>query len=327
METEQTAPEIPTPLLILAVLTLAAYALVSGISGFPASGLVAAVLSVPVALHLPWLVQRIPATARWGLRTASLLILGVAFATFTGELQPLIYWSFLVPLVLFAVWPLWIGIGGTAAFIIGVLTQATDPAMGMLRHQLVPMLLLATALTVVFVYLREYKAAQLAPLRRTDSLTLASTRDYLETDLHREIQRGEREGTTVTVVALQLDEPESPLATADRNNLIVRLGRLLHRTLRDFDSYYRIEETTFILVLPVTDTHGASKTAEALRQETHRMLSNEGLELSVSAGIAGMNVADDTRALEQKALEALRRARVQGGNRILTHADAGGPSD
>lgn len=327
METEQTAPPVPTPPLVLAVLILAAYALASVLTGFPHSGMVAAVLVVPVTLHLPWLAHRAPSAAKWALRIASLLITAVAFATFIGYLPPLMYWSFVVPLVLFAVWPLWLAIAATAVFIAGILTLATDPSMGMLRHQLVPMLLLATALTLVFVYLREYKSAQLAPLRRTDSLTLASTRNYLETDLHREIQRGEREGTPVTVIALQLDEPDSTLPRADRNNLIVRLGRLLHRTLRDFDSYYRIEETTFFLILPVTDTHDAATTAEVLRQHTHRMLSGEGLELSVSAGVAGMNVADDTRALEQKALGALRRGRKQGGNRVLTHAEAGGPSD
>ena len=327
MEMQHSAPEIPNAVLVLAVFVLIGYAIVSVIAGFAQSGAVAALMTIPIATNLPWLAARIPATAQWTLRLASLLVPGVAFATLTGHLQPLIYWHFLVPLALFGVWPLWLAITGTAVFLVGVAAMGTETALGMVRHQLVPMALLTTALTVIFVYLREYKAAQLAPLRRTDSLTLASTRDYLETDLRRELRRGEREGTPVTLVALQLDEPEYPLPGADRNNLIVRLGRLLHRTLRDFDSYYRTAETTFFLVLPITSTQEAVQTAETLRQETHRMLSNEGLKLSVSAGVAGMNVADDTHTMEYKALEALRRARKQGGNRILTHADIGGYGD
>lgn len=327
METEQTTPTVPTPLLILSILVLIGYAVASALTGFTLSGLVAAALAVPIVLHLPWLAQQAPAAGRWSLRAASLLLLLVAVATFAGHLQPLTFWSFLVPLVLFAVWPLWFAIGACTLFIIAVLSLATDPEMGMLRHQLVPMLVLSVALTAIFVYLREYKAAQLAPLRRTDSLTLASTRDYLETDLYREIQRGEREGTPVTVVALQVDEPETPLPKADRNNLIVRLGRLLHRSLRDFDSYYRIEEMTFFLILPVIGSRDAMTTAETIREQAQRMLSGEGLALTVSAGVAGMNVADDTSALEDKALEALRRARKQGGNRIQSHTDTGGGRD
>lgn len=327
METEQTTPAIPTPLLILSILVLIGYSLSSLIVGFHLSALVSAALALPVALHLPWLARHAPAAGHWSLRAASLLLFVVAVGTFTGHMQPLTFWSFLVPLLLFAVWPLWIALAGSALFIVAVLMLATDPALGMLRHQLVPMLILSTALTAIFVYLREYKAAQLAPLRRTDSLTLASTRDYLETDLYREIQRGEREGTPVTVVALQVDEPETSLPKADRTNLIVRMGRLLHRTLRDFDSYYRIEEMTFFLVLPVTDTPAAIQTGESLCEQAHRMLSGEGLALTVSAGVAGMNVADDTTALENKALEALRRARKQGGNRVIAHTESGGGRD
>lgn len=327
METEQTTPAIPTPLLALSILILIGYSAASVLVGFTLSGLVSAALALPIALHLPWLAERMPTAGRWSLRIASLALLLVAIATFTGYLQPLTFWSFLVPLVLFGVWPLWIAIAACTLFIVAVLTLATDPAMGMLRHQLIPMLVLSIALTAIFVYLREYKAAQLAPLRRTDSLTLASTRDYLETDLYREIQRGEREGTPVTVVALQVDDPETPLPKADRNNLIVRLGRLLHRSLRDFDSYYRIAETTFFLILPVTSTQDAMTTAEQIHEQARRMLSGEGLALSVSAGVAGMNVADDTTALENKALEALRLARKQGGNRVLSHTETGGGLD
>ena len=327
METEQTTPAIPIPLLILSILVLLGYSMSSLFVGFHLSALVSAALALPIALHLPWLARHAPVAGRWSLRTASLLLFLVAIGTFMGHLQPLTFWSFLVPLLLFAVWPLWVALGASALFIIAVLMLATDPALGMLRHQLVPMLVLSTALTAIFVYLREYKAAQLAPLRRTDSLTLASTRDYLETDLYREIQRGEREGTPVTVVALQVDEPDNPLPNADRTNLIVRMGRLLHRTLRDFDSYYRVEEMTFFLILPVTGTAAATQTGEAICEQAQRMLSSEGLALTVSAGVAGMNVADDTTALEHKALEALRRARKQGGNRVIAHIESGGGHD
>ena len=266
----------------------------------------------------------IPLPLRWTLRAGSLLLLLVALAVFAGHWPPLIPLAFLVPLALFAGWPLWIAVAGCVFFIAAPLGLALAPELGMPRHQFVPMLILATGLTAVFVYLREYKAAQLAPLRRSDSLTLASTRDYLDSDLNREIRRGEREGTPVTVAVLHLDEPEDPLPEQDQNNLVVRLGRLLHRTLRDFDSYYRNNETGFIIVLPATATSEGVQTIDRIRVEAREMLSHEGVELTLSAGVVGANVGDDAESLSEKALETLRRARKQGGNRTLTWTHAGG---
>ena len=155
METEQTTPAIPTPLLVLSILVLLGYSVSSLIVGFHLSALVSAALALPIALHLPWLANHAPAAGRWSLRAASILLFMVAIGSFTGHLQPLTFWSFLVPLLLFAVWPLWVALAGSALFIVAVLVLATDPALGMLRHQLVPMLILSTALTAIFVYLPE----------------------------------------------------------------------------------------------------------------------------------------------------------------------------
>ncbi|WP_158223111.1 GGDEF domain-containing protein [Halovibrio salipaludis] len=265
-----------------------------------------------------------PVTLRWTLRAGSLLLLLLSLAIFAGHWPWLTPLAFLVPLALFAGWGLWVAGAGCAVFLAATLSQGLSPELGMARHQFVPMLILASGLAAVFVYLREYKAAQLAPLRRTDSLTLASTRDYLDSDLNREIRRGEREGTPVTVAVLHLDDPETPLPEQDQSNLMVRLGRLLHRTLRDFDSYYRSDETGFIIVLPATATPDSVGTIEGIRSQARDMLTREGIELTLSAGVVGANVGDDARSLSEKAQETLLRAQKQGGNRTLTWTDAGG---
>ncbi|WP_160898661.1 MULTISPECIES: GGDEF domain-containing protein [Halomonadaceae] len=265
-----------------------------------------------------------PVPLRWTLRAGSLLLLLLSLAIFAGHWPWLTPLAFLVPLSLFAGWGLWVAGAGCAVFLAATLSLGLSSELGMARHQFVPMLILATGLAAVFVYLREYKAAQLAPLRRTDSLTLASIRDYLDSDLNREIRRGEREGTPVTVAVLHLDAPETPLPEQDQSNLMVRLGRLLHRTLRDFDSYYRNNETGFIIVLPATATPDSVRTIEGIRSQAKDMLTREGMELTLSAGVVGANVGDDARSLSEKAQETLRRAQKQGGNRTLTWTDAGG---
>lgn len=323
METEQTAPPIPRPLLGAGALLLLAFALASAHAGYPASGILAAALAVPALLQLTPLAASERRGGIWWLRGATLVLFAGSIAVFFGQLAPLVTWTFMVPLLLFAVWPLSVAIAATLVFLALMLWLTQDPYLGALRHQLPPMLLLSAAITGLFVYLREYKAAQLAPLRRTDSLTLASTHDYLQSDLHKEIQRSEREGTPMTVAVLQLDEPDHALASGDRTALVVRLGRLLHHQLRNFDSYYRVDETTFFLILPVTDTQQALSKAERLREQASQALSSRELTLTISIAVAGMNVGDDTLTLEHKAHETLRLARKQGGNRTLSHTDSG----
>ena len=324
METEQTAPPIPRPLLATGALLLLAFALASVHAGYPVSGALAAALAVPALLQLIPPVTRQQRGGLWWLRGATLVILAGSIAVFFGYFPPLLSWIFLVPLLLFAIWPLSLAIAATLVFLaLAVWLSQSPDYLGPVRHQLAPTLVLSAAVAGLFVYLREYKAAQLAPLRRTDSLTLASTHDYLQSDLHKEIQRSEREGTPMTVAALQLDEPEHPLAGDDRTALIVRLGRLLHQQLRDFDSYYRVNETAFFLILPVTDTAQALRKADQLREQASKALSSPEMSLTLSIAVAGMNVGDDTATLERKARETLRLARKQGGNRTLSHTDSG----
>lgn len=324
METEQTAPRIPATLVVATLAILTAYAGLSFHANQTLTTVLVLVGALPLILYLPTIESMAPRAAPLAMRALSLLLLGFSVAVFTGHLEPLLSWTFIVPLVLFAAWSLPVAIAATLVFILLAVTLATDPVLGAIRHQLFPMLILTTALTGLAVYLREYKAAQLAPLRRTDSLTLASTHEYLQSDLNKEIQRSEREGTPLSVAAFHLDEPEPRLASADRTALIVRIGRMLHRELRDFDSYYRIDEMTFFLILPVTPTAEAIQTAERLRQRARELTSRQHVPLTVSAGIAGMNVGDDPDSLDEKAREALRRARKQGGNRILSFTDDGG---
>ena len=101
-------------------------------------------------------------------------------------------------------------------------------------------LLLTVMLSGLLVFLREYKSRQLAPLRRTDELTQAASREYLTADLHKEIQRSEREGTDMSVIMIGLDTHLSDSdPDADIRSILPRIGRYLHSQLRDFDTYYR----------------------------------------------------------------------------------------
>lgn len=276
-------------------------------------------LGLGIVAALGWYASR-SGPARWKLqaaRGASLVVAMLALGSLTGVMPEFVFWNLLIPLLFFLLWSVRWAALLSLAFILAVmlLSALESQLLGLLRHQLVPALLLATLLTGLFVYLREIKGRQLAPLRRTDALTLASTQEHLQVDLHTEIQRSEREGTALAIVHLALDPTDRRLAKADQDILLRHLGRLLNEHLRIFDCYYRINETGFILTLPCTDTAGAVRQAESIRAATAQSMKTMGVRRSLSAGITALNVGDDASTLIRRAGEGLARAQARGGDR------------
>ncbi|MCH8499205.1 MAG: diguanylate cyclase [Marinobacter sp.] len=254
-------------------------------------------------------------------RSLSLVIAGLLCLAFWAGKPAPAFWAFALPLVLFALWPLWLAVLLTLSFVFLLMVLAANGQFGPEHHQLIPALILTTLLSGVFIFLRNYKAAQLAPLRRTDELTQAASRDYLSADLHKEIQRSEREGTDMSVIMIGLDTHlYDRHHDADIRAILPRIGRYLHAQLRDFDSYYRVADLQFLIILPGNRTAEAATKAEKIRKGLRELIQSYHLELTVSAGIAGLNIGDDANSLQHSAAHALRRAQQQGGNRCQSYS-------
>jgi len=268
-------------------------------------------------------VRQRPKAQNWLARAIVLLVMLLVIMATIQRLPGVLPWAYLVPLVVFVAWPPRWALPLTAVFLVILLWLSGAPALGAMRHQFMPTVLLCAGLSCVFVYLREVKSRQLAPLRRTDTLTLASTLEHLNSDLYKEIQRSEREGTDLAVIALMLALPEgAALPSADQRALLREVGRILHEELRDFDSYYRVADAQFLLILPGTRTANAVRLAERLRQGIRGLLTRHDTDMTFSAGVAGLNVGDDSRSLQEKAFAALKRSRQRGGNRIQSYTDS-----
>lgn len=231
------------------------------------------------------------------------------------------HWLYSLALVAFALVPR--GVATAVTVVLVVLAMAAAHwAEGIAdRHQMLSALVLTVLLSAVLIFLRQYKARQLAPLRRTDELTQAASREYLFADLHKEIQRSEREGTDMSIVMIGLDAHVSEQdPEADIRSILPRIGRFLHSQLRDFDTYYRSADLQFLVILPGVATQEAVTRAEAIRRGLGTLLQAHGMNLTVSTGIAGLNIGDDANSLKQSAANALRRAQQQGGNRTQAYS-------
>lgn len=255
------------------------------------------------------------------------VLLLVLLASFWAGPWVLSHWLYALPLVAFALVPPAVAVAVTLV-ITALAMVATQWAVGLAdRHQMISAFLLTVLLSALLVFLREYKARQLAPLRRTDELTQAASREYLSADLHKEIQRSEREGTDMSILMIGLDthlNDEEP--DEDIRSILPRIGRYLHSQIRDFDTYYRVADLQFLVILPGISTSDALARAETIRKGLATLLESHGMKLTVSTGIAGLNIGDDANSLQQSAANALRRAQQQGGNRSQAYSSWSQPA-
>ncbi|RBW49483.1 GGDEF domain-containing protein [Marinobacter sp. F3R11] len=231
------------------------------------------------------------------------------------------HWLYGLALVAFALVPR--GIAALITLVMVILAMiAAHWAEGIAdRHQMISALLLTVMLSAVLIFLRDYKTRQLAPLRRTDELTQAASREYLSADLHKEIQRSEREGTDMSIIMVGLDAHASDNdPDEDIRSILPRIGRFLHSQIRDFDTYYRAADLQFLVILPGIATQEAITQAETIRKGLCSLLETHGMNLTVSTGVAGLNIGDDANSLHQSAANALRRAQQQGGNRTQAYS-------
>lgn len=298
----------------LALLTLAIFCLTLG-NLLPA---LAAVLTAGIVWTSPAL-PRHRYTRLWQLANhllVLLLALTLCAAVWLG-IEPMTYWLFGLPLIVLGLLPPRLApaltIVAMAIVLLALIAMTGDPQ----RHQVISPLVLTAVLAGLFFMLREHKARQLVPLRRADELTQAASREYLSADLYKEIQRSEREGLDMSVVLLGLDAHLSePDADTDIQALLPRIGRYLHSRLRDFDTWYRVADLQFLIILPGVPTAGASKRAEHIRLGLMALLESYNLDVTVSAGVAGLNIGDDADTLQHSVASALQSAQKKGGNRV-----------
>jgi len=229
------------------------------------------------------------------------------------------YWLYGLPLLAYVTVPrrgAWIAIVAVVAIALFMVYQASGIAQ---RHQMIGAFFLTLLLSLMLIFLLELKRRQLMPLRRTDELTNAASQQHLTADLNKEIQRSEREGTTLSVIMLALKTGnDTEPAGADLRSILPQIGRYLHSHIRDFDAYYRVADLQFLIILPGITSSQASRQAEALRRGVQQLLTSHQLTMTISIGAAGLNIGDDANSLQRSATGALRRAQQHASNNSQT---------
>lgn len=137
----------------------------------------------------------------------------------------------------------------------------------------------------------------------TDDLTNLFNTRYLHRSIESEIARSERYGLSVSLVFMDIDhfkDINDNFGHLVGSKLLVEVGQILIRELRNIDVVARYGGDEFVLVLPQTSLTNAINIAERLRKAIARapFLSSEGLSLKLTASFGVAAYPDSAKSKE-----------------------------
>jgi diguanylate cyclase (GGDEF)-like protein len=167
----------------------------------------------------------------------------------------------------------------------------------------------------------------LQELASQDMLTGLYNRRQLTKILRQEAEECRRHGGDLSVVILDLDYFKKVNDTYghDFGDYVIKefAARILS-CIRDSDYAFRFGGEEFIVLLPKTDVHGATATAESIRRSCADKLFQHlphTISMTVSIGVSAYknDLPDDCREMIQQADIALYHAKNNGRNKVSVY--------
>jgi len=169
----------------------------------------------------------------------------------------------------------------------------------------------------------------------TDPLTGIYNRRFMEQRLREEVSKARRYHFKLAVLLLDLDHfkrVNDELGHQAGDQVLIEIGNLVNRELRDSDILARYGGEEFLVIAPNTAPSASKSLAERLRKriESHSFLTDFNKarklekQITVSIGVANFgDSSNDEESLIQVADQNLYRAKHGGRNQVV----AGAPHD
>jgi len=169
--------------------------------------------------------------------------------------------------------------------------------------------------------------SRLAEQLGSDPLTGCMNRRSLTTQLRSDLRQARRRGTSVGVVAIDVDhfkEINDSRGHPFGDLVLQQLAGIMQETAREADAVARFGGDEFVIVLPDTGWQGALTFAERLRREVDQFSfgpPGSPMSVTISVGVALSNDVESTspgERLLREADAALYKAKVAGRNRVFS---------
>jgi diguanylate cyclase (GGDEF)-like protein len=185
-----------------------------------------------------------------------------------------------------------------------------------------------TITTVVVMLLAKHVSAvigQLAKAADTDYLTGLLNRRAFDMEFARQCDRARRSGLPLAIALFDLDhfkQVNDRHGHAAGDRVLCDFSALLERQLRGGDTLARVGGEEFAVVLFGVGVEDAIAFAERIGGELQKRVSDDGVVLSASAGVAALSESEPTPAtLLVAADRALYAAKTAGRRRVAVWED------
>jgi len=166
----------------------------------------------------------------------------------------------------------------------------------------------------------EKQRAELEALTRTDTLTGAANRLFINDTLKIEMDRASRYGQPLSVIMGDLDRFKQindryGHLTGDR--VLKQAAELLRSHIRHTDLLGRWGGEEFLVICPGIEKEQAAQMAEKLRRATEEADFGDGLHITASFGVTQYESHRSFQALLQTVDALLYQAKNEGRNRVI----------
>jgi diguanylate cyclase (GGDEF)-like protein len=156
-----------------------------------------------------------------------------------------------------------------------------------------------------------------------DSLTQLYNSRYFYQQLKMEIDRVDRYGQPLTLLLLDIDDFKTLNDTyghIEGDQVLLRLGQVLKRCLRQTDSAYRYGGEEFTILLPMTTSADGAITAERIRtelkQEIFSPAPGQEVHVTVSIGLGQYNPQEEMKTFVHRVDQLMYQGKKDGKDRI-----------
>jgi diguanylate cyclase (GGDEF)-like protein/PAS domain S-box-containing protein len=156
-----------------------------------------------------------------------------------------------------------------------------------------------------------------------DDLTHLYNSRHFYAQMEREIERSNRYEQPLTLMMLDLDKFKDFNDTyghVEGDQVLLRLGQVIKRCLRETDSAYRYGGEEFMIMLPMTTSEEGIITAKRIQTELMKeafspVLGKE-VYMTVSIGLAQYKLKEEMKAFVQRIDQLMYQAKKNGRDRI-----------
>jgi diguanylate cyclase (GGDEF)-like protein len=255
---------------LLAAFALSIIALLDYLKQEQEFALIAASFSALLIIYASYLLlrrkKRTAPYAEW-----ILTVLLACFTIFGMQQESYVaHWVYFFPIYAFFLFPFNIANYITLTYSAVIFLVVLNNFDSYVRLQLLFTYTACYAFSLVYALVNERSNMMLSNLINTDPLTQVYNEHQFHHNMNKEITRADRQRTGLALIAIRLPSTWQQLKTEEYENRIANAGHRLQKTIREFDTCYRLNNDNFVVMLP----NSSREDGEALCDQLNTKISN-----------------------------------------------------